>query len=142
MKQRLKHIRPRLACKTCRRIRHMKLPNIFEKEVEPLSVPAGKVIYAEGEKPTFMYVVKLGEVDLKVRGASLEVVGPDGFFGEGALVDQGDRLATAVAKTDCVLIPISEKHFIYMLEEIPLFALTVMRKMAERWRTYSASGMR
>jgi hypothetical protein len=33
----------------------MKLPDIFEKEVEPLSVPAGKVIYSEGEKPTAMY---------------------------------------------------------------------------------------
>jgi CRP/FNR family transcriptional regulator, cyclic AMP receptor protein len=119
----------------------MKLPDIFEKEVEPLSVPAGKVIYSEGEKPTAMYIVKLGEVELKVRGTSLEVVGPDGFFGEGALADNGDRLATAVAKTDCVLIPISEKHFIFMIEETPFFGLTVMRKMAERWRrTFSPAG--
>lgn len=117
----------------------MKLPNIFEREVEPVSVSAGTVIYSEGEKPQSMYVVKLGEVDLKVRGTSLEVVGPDGFFGEGALADHGDRLATAVAKTDCVLIPISEQHFVYMIEETPFFGLTVMRKMAERWRRVNSS---
>jgi CRP/FNR family cyclic AMP-dependent transcriptional regulator len=120
----------------------MKLPDIFEKEVEPLSVPAGKVIYSEGEKPTSMYIVKLGEIDLKVRGTSLEVVGPDGFFGESALADHGDRLATAVAKTDCVLIPISEKHFVFMIQETPFFAVAVMRKMAERWRrTFSSAGI-
>lgn len=54
-----------------------------------------------------MYVVQSGEVELKVRGESLEVVGPDGFFGEMALPDQSRRTATAVAKTDCTIIPIS-----------------------------------
>jgi CRP/FNR family transcriptional regulator, cyclic AMP receptor protein len=51
-----------------------------------------------------MYVVQSGEVELKVRGGSLEVVGPDGFFGERALPDQGKRTAT----TDCTIIPIAK----------------------------------
>ena len=72
----------------------MKLPNIFEREVTPLSVSAGEAIYSEGETPKAMYVVKSGEVELKVRGKSLEVVGADGFFGEMALIDQGRRAAT------------------------------------------------
>jgi len=86
----------------------MKLPNIFEKEVTPSSFSAGSVIFAEGQKRDSMYVVKSGEVELKVRGKPVEVVGKDGFFGEMALVDQALRSATAVAKTDCVVIPISE----------------------------------
>jgi CRP-like cAMP-binding protein len=45
----------------------MKLPNIFEKEVTPLSFSAGSVIFAEGQKRDSMYVVKSGEVELKVR---------------------------------------------------------------------------
>jgi CRP-like cAMP-binding protein len=80
------------------------------------------------------YVVQSGEVELKVRGKSLEVVGPDGFFGEMALIDQSGRRATAVAKTDCTIIPISEKHFLFMVEEAPFFALTVVRTMTARWR--------
>jgi CRP-like cAMP-binding protein len=68
----------------------MKLPNIFEREVTPLSVSAGEAIYREGEKPIAMYVVQSGE-ELKVRGKFLEVAGPDGFFGEMALIDQGKR---------------------------------------------------
>jgi CRP/FNR family transcriptional regulator, cyclic AMP receptor protein len=112
----------------------MKLPNIFEREVTPLSVSAGETIYSEGETPNAMYVVQSGEVELKVSGTSLEVVGPDGFFGEMALIAKGRRSATAVAKTDCTIIPIIEKHFLFMVEETPFFALTVMRTMAARLR--------
>jgi len=112
----------------------MKLPNIFEREVIPLSVSADEEIYGEGEKPIAMYVVQSGEVELKVRGKSLEVVGPEGFFGEMALIDQGSRGASAVAKTDCTIIPVSEKHFLFMVEETPFFALTVMRTMTARLR--------
>ena len=112
----------------------MKLPNIFERELTPLSISAGEVIYSEGETPNAMYVVQSGEVELKAHGKTLEVVGPDGFFGEMALIAKGRRSATAVAKTDCRIIPISERHFLFMVEETPFFALTVMRTMVARLR--------
>jgi CRP/FNR family transcriptional regulator, cyclic AMP receptor protein len=112
----------------------MKLPNIFEKEVTPLSFSGGSVIFGEGQKRDSMYVVKSGEVELKVGDTTVEVVGTDGFFGEMALVDQAPRSATAVAKTDCVVIPISEKHFLFMVEETPFFALTVLRTLTARLR--------
>jgi len=112
----------------------MKLPNIFEKEVTPLSFSAGSVIFAEGQKRDSMYVVKSGTVDLNVRGKNVEVVGTDGFFGEMALVDQAPRSATAVARTDCIVIPISERHFLFMVEETLFFALTVMRTLTARLR--------
>jgi CRP/FNR family transcriptional regulator, cyclic AMP receptor protein len=112
----------------------MKLPNIFEKEVAPLSFPAGSTIFAEGEKPNSMYVVRSGEVELKVRDSTVELVGPDGFFGEMALIDRSQRSASAVAKSDCELIPIDEKRFLFMVEETPFFALTVMRTLAARLR--------
>jgi CRP/FNR family transcriptional regulator, cyclic AMP receptor protein len=112
----------------------MKLPNIFEKEVTPLSFSAGTVIFAEGQKRDSMYVVKSGKVDLNVRGKNVEVVGTDGFFGEMALVDQAPRSATAIARTDCIVIPISERHFLFMVEETPFFALTVLRTLTARLR--------
>jgi CRP-like cAMP-binding protein len=69
-----------------------------------------------------------------VHDKSVEIVGTDGFFGEMALVDQAPRSATAVAKTDCIVIPISEKHFLFMIEETPFFALTVLRTLTARLR--------
>jgi CRP-like cAMP-binding protein len=113
----------------------MKLPNIFETEVTPLALFAGDVIYSDGDEPDAMYIVQSGEVEIRINGMCMETVGPDGFFGEMALVDHGPRAATAVAKTECILIPVSEKHFVYMVEETPLFALLVLRTMVARLRS-------
>jgi CRP/FNR family transcriptional regulator, cyclic AMP receptor protein len=79
-------------------------------------------------------IAKSGEVELRVHDKTVEVVGVDGFFGEMALVDRAPRSATAVAKTNCVVIPISEKHFVFMVEETPFFALAVLRTLTARLR--------
>jgi CRP/FNR family cyclic AMP-dependent transcriptional regulator len=112
----------------------MKLPNIFEKEVTPQSFSAGSVIFNEGERGDAMYVVKSGEIDIYIHHHLVETVGADGFFGEVALLDHVARAGTAVAKTDCTLIPINERHFLFMVEETPFFALAVLRTMSARLR--------
>jgi CRP-like cAMP-binding protein len=118
----------------------MKLPNIFANEVAPQSYSAGRVIFQEGQPRDFMYAIQEGEVELTVRGQVVEIAGVDGFFGEMALIDQGPRSATAVAKTDCSLVPINEKRFLFMVEETPFFAITVMRTMSMRLRRQNALG--
>jgi CRP-like cAMP-binding protein len=112
----------------------LKLPNIFDKPGSTKTYPAGATIFAGGDPPDFMYVVKTGQVDIVKDGRVLETIGPDGFFGELALVDKSTRSATAQAQTDCELAPISEKQFLFMVSETPFFALTVMREMAHRMR--------
>ena len=116
----------------------MKLGNIFEKDTTPVSYPAGSVIFNEGQARDVMYVVKTGEVDILVCGQIAETVSPDGFFGELALIDKSPRSATAVAKTDRSLIPISEKQFLFLVQETPFFALTVMATLARRIRSRNA----
>jgi CRP/FNR family transcriptional regulator, cyclic AMP receptor protein len=113
----------------------MKLRNIFEKDTKPVSYTAGTVIFKEGQERNCMYAVKTGEVDLLVRGQLAETVSPEGFFGELALIDRAPRTATAVAKTDCSLIPITEKQFLFLVHEVPFFALTIMRSMGARIRS-------
>jgi len=115
-----------------------RLPNIFEKDTTPVSYSAGSVIFSEGQKRDRMYVVKAGEVDLLVRGQLAETVSEDGFFGELAMIDDSPRTATALAKTDCTLIPISEKQFQFLSQEVPLFALAIMRSMGRRIRQRTA----
>jgi CRP-like cAMP-binding protein len=113
----------------------MSLPNIFEADTSPESYPAGTPIFKEGEAGVTMYVVKEGEVELKVKGRLVEVVHPEGFFGEMALIEDGPRTATAVAATDCLLVPINEKRFEFMVHEVPMFALHVMRGLSRRLRS-------
>jgi CRP/FNR family transcriptional regulator, cyclic AMP receptor protein len=81
-----------------------------------------------------MFIVQEGEVEIRVGDNVAETVGADGFFGEMAIIDGGVRSASAVAKTNCVLIPINEKQFMFMVEETPFFALQVMRALTARLR--------
>jgi len=112
----------------------MKLPNIFEKETSPVFYKAGDVIFSEGQRRDRMYVVKTGEVDLLVLGEIVETVVEDGFFGEMALIDHEPRSASAVAKTDCSLVPITEHQFLILVQETPFFAISLMRTLAARLR--------
>lgn len=116
----------------------MKLPNLFEKDIVPSLYTAGQIIFEEGQDRDFMYVVKKGEVDIVIRGHVVETVGEDGFFGELALIDRSPRSAAAIARTDCTLIKIDERQFLYLVQETPFFALIVMRTMAGRIRRRNA----
>jgi CRP/FNR family transcriptional regulator, cyclic AMP receptor protein len=116
----------------------MKLPNVFEKDAVPLNLTAGQVIFEYGQARDFMYVVKKGEVDIVVRDEVVETVGEDGFFGEMALIDHAPRSATAIAKTDCTLIKIDERQFLFLVQETPFFAIIMMRTMAGRIRRRNA----
>ena len=112
----------------------MKLPNIFAKDADPVFYTAGSTIFEIGQNRDAMYIVQEGEVEIKVGNKVVETVGVDGFFGEMALIDGGNRSATAVAKTDCALVPINEKQFLFMVQETPFFALRVMRTLTARLR--------
>jgi CRP/FNR family cyclic AMP-dependent transcriptional regulator len=112
----------------------MKLPNIFEKNTAPVFYAAGSTIFEIGQPRDAMFVVEEGEVEIKVGDKVVETVTADEFFGEMALIDGGFRSASAVAKTDCALVPINEKQFLFMVQETPFFALRVMRTLTARLR--------
>jgi CRP/FNR family transcriptional regulator, cyclic AMP receptor protein len=110
------------------------LPNIFDKHSPVRMFRAGETIFAIGEPADCMYVVNTGQVEIIKDGEVIETVGPEGFFGELALVDSGGRSAMARARTDCELALINDRQFLFMIEETPFFSLTVMREMVARLR--------
>ncbi len=95
---------------------------------------AGQVIFKQGDVGDFMYVIQEGEVDILLHDKVVETVEPGGILGELALIDNRPRAATAVARTDCKIVPIDENSFAYMVQETPHFAIHVMEVMAERLR--------
>ncbi|MAU00875.1 MAG: hypothetical protein CL608_27335 [Anaerolineaceae bacterium] len=56
-----------------------------------------------------------------------------------ALVDDSPRSATAVAKTDCRLVPLDEKAFLDHIHRTPFFALQVMRILTNRLRNMNTA---
>lgn len=112
----------------------MKVHGVFINAQRVLDVPAGGLIFKEGDAGSEMYGVISGEVQLQSNGRVVATLGPDDVFGEMALVDSSPRMATAVAATDSQLAVIDEHRFLFLVQETPTFALSVMSAMADRLR--------
>src|SRR5262245_2464413 len=106
--------------------------SLFDHASDARSVSAGATIYREGDARDFMYAVVEGEVELFVKGQRVETVERGGIFGEMALIDKCDRLATAVARTDATIVPVDEQQFLFLVHETPNFALHVMQVLSDR----------
>lgn len=107
---------------------------LFRHDENARRYAAGAVIFSEGEPGERMYAVVEGDVEIRCGERLIERTGPGGVIGELALIDRAPRSATAVAATPCLLVPIDEKQFQYMVQQTPFFALQVMRVLAERLR--------
>jgi CRP/FNR family cyclic AMP-dependent transcriptional regulator len=99
-----------------------------------VSVPAGAVLFAEGDPATNMYILLEGQADICVGGDVVESALPPALLGEMALVDRSARSATVVSRATCRLVSIDIKQFDLLVRESPEFARQVMSVMAERLR--------
>jgi CRP-like cAMP-binding protein len=107
----------------------------LEEEIgqrEIMRFPAGKTILHEGQSGVMMYIVLEGEVSVSIQNQVVERVGPGGMIGEMAIIERTTRLATAVAETDCALLPINRNVFIELVKENPAFCVTLFSEVAER----------
>jgi CRP/FNR family cyclic AMP-dependent transcriptional regulator len=103
------------------------------------SARAGEVIFKEGDAAEQLFVIKSGEVAIRSGNRTLAELSTNHIFGEMALIDDAPRSATAVARTDVELVPISEKQFLFLVSQTPFFALKVMRVLARRLRATNKS---
>jgi CRP-like cAMP-binding protein len=100
---------------------------------------ADEKIFVQDDDGDCMYVVRSGRVGITAGGAVLENVGPNGTFGEMALLDDTARSATAVAREPTEVAVIDENAFLYLVEKNPPFALDLMRRLARRLRRMTES---
>jgi len=115
----------------------MKIPQAIKDRAQIRSCPAGSVIFEAETTGDEMFIVEEGEVDIVLAGRVLETIVKDGFFGEMALIDHAPRSTSAIARTDCKLIPVNQHRFNFLVDEIPFFAIGVMKVMAARLRRAS-----
>jgi CRP-like cAMP-binding protein len=101
---------------------------------EARSFKAGETIFNAGDKGDEFFVIRSGEVSARLGNRTLQTLGEGEIFGEMALIDQAPRSATMVAESDCVVVPVGEKQFLFMASEAPFFALSLMRVLVQRLR--------
>ena len=107
----------------------------LEEEVGERSIMrynSGKFIMQEGQAGIFMYVVLEGRVAVTIHNRIVEKVGPGGMFGEMALIERSERLANAVAETDCTLLAINRNVFLELVKENPEFGVALLGAVGER----------
>jgi CRP-like cAMP-binding protein len=115
----------------------MAMPNLFLnlfRDKEATSFAPGQYIFKAGDPGEAMYIVVEGEIEILDGSLLLETSGQGSIVGELALIDDAPRSATAIAKTDCRLVAVDRRRFQYMVQETPLFALSVMKVLADRLR--------
>lgn len=116
----------------------MDLDQLFKNAEDIIVCASGEKIFTEGAPGDTMFVVLEGEAEILVGDDRVEVVGVGGILGEMALIDSRGRSATALARSKCRLAVVNQRRFMYLVQETPVFALHVMRVLADRLRHMNA----
>ncbi len=116
----------------------MDLLELFRHQMDLQTVPAGQVLFKEGERGNFMYVLISGTAEIIVGNRVMETAVAGAIVGEMAIIDDSTRSATVVAVSGCKFLPIERERFNFLIQKKPEFALHVMRVMADRLRRTNA----
>jgi CRP/FNR family cyclic AMP-dependent transcriptional regulator len=99
---------------------------------ERRSFAPGEAVFNEGDEGSEMFGVVTGRIELRHGDKVLTSVGPDGTFGEMAIVERSPRSLTAVAVEPTEVAVIDRHRFLFLVHETPTFAIEVMRALAAR----------
>jgi CRP/FNR family transcriptional regulator, cyclic AMP receptor protein len=74
-----------------------------------------------------VFYIKKGKIKVTVvskhgKEAVVAILGPDEFLGEGCLIGQPRRLATATAMTECVTMRVEKAEILRVLHDEPTFS--------------------
>jgi CRP-like cAMP-binding protein len=107
---------------------------VFVNAKEQRTLTTGEQIFAEGDLGKEMFGVISGAVELSHGGRLVGRVEPGDTFGEMAIISDAPRSLTASAAEESVIASIDSKMFLYLVHETPMFAIQVMRSLADRIR--------
>jgi hypothetical protein len=97
------------------------------------------IIFEEGSFGNEMFIIRTGKIRIYTKKEGREIVlrtcGKGEIFGEMALVDDKPRAASAIAEeNNTQLIAVDHSKFLYLVNQQPPFALTIMHILCERIR--------
>src|SRR5688572_329011 len=86
-----------------------------------------EIIFSQGDAADAVFYVKKGNVKVCVisnegKEAVVAILGADEFLGEGCLIGQPKRLATAMAMSECVTMRVEKTEIMRVLQDEPTFS--------------------
>lgn len=100
---------------------------------------AGEFIFFEGDIESHFYIIESGEVSIFMKDRhgqkiDLSKLCSGDTFGEFALISKNPRTASAQALTDVKVMKISEEGFQMMLNDLPIWAASMLKSFTQRLR--------
>jgi CRP/FNR family transcriptional regulator, cyclic AMP receptor protein len=85
------------------------------------------VIFAQGDDADSVFYIRKGKVKVAIvskqgKEAVIALLGPDEFVGEGCLIGQPKRLATASAMSECETMRVEKTEIQRVLDDEPTFS--------------------
>ena len=108
--------------------------SFFLNNGKPATLKKDGVLLTEQAAGGRMFFLIRGEIALSLNGKGLDVVRGGEILGEMSVITGSPRTATAIAKTDCLLIAMEAGQFQEALSRQPEFALMLMYMMLSRLR--------
>ena len=89
--------------------------------------PKKQIIFTQGDAAGEVIYIKKGKVKVTVisehgKEAIVALLGVDEFLGEGCLIGQPKRLATATAMTECIVMRVEKTEILRVLQDEPQFS--------------------
>jgi CRP/FNR family cyclic AMP-dependent transcriptional regulator len=89
--------------------------------------PKKQIIFAQGDAADTVIYIRTGKVKVTVvskhdKEAVVAILGTDEFLGEGCLIGQRKRLATATAMTECTTMRLEKAEILRALQNEPKFS--------------------
>ncbi len=86
-----------------------------------------EVLFAQGDDADAVFYIKKGKVKVAVlskdgKEAVVALLGPDEFVGEGCLLGQPKRLATAYTMTECEIMRVQKSEIQRVIRDEPAFS--------------------
>ena len=104
---------------------------------EMLSFGKKSTIFAQGDETDGLFFIQEGKVQLSVvseagKEATLGILSEGDFFGEGGLAGQLQRMSSAIALTDCVLLHIEKKAMMQAMSLEPKLSAMFLKYLLKR----------
>ena len=102
-------------------LRPLPLPAIEQlaRGLEPVSLPAGRIVFSQGDPADRYYVIEDGVADVVGDGQLVARLGPGDGFGEIALLRRVSRTATVRAATNLRLHTLTSDRFLPVVTGFP-----------------------
>ncbi len=96
-----------------------------------------QIVFSQGDPADAVFYIRKGKIELRVsseqgKEAILAILDVGDFFGEGCLIGQPLRMATAAAATECSVMRLEKSAMVAVLRDEPVFSALFVTHLLTR----------